>query len=250
MEGTNIITLLLTGGVLGAAAGYLGSFMVLKRMSLVGDALTHVALPGMALAFVFHVSPILGAFIALTIAVVGIWYFEETTQLYPEALLTPEPELLEALFGNIEKIQVSEAVVAIMLSFLAIILTRRISSTLVLSIISKDLVRSVGVKMKSVNLLYLLLVGLTVALGVKFVGTLLMGALVIIPAASAKNICRSMRTYQLFSAFFGSISAIGGLACANLTHIATGPLVVLISVALYLGTLVLKAVRRPKRRTI
>ena len=263
MEGASIVILLLTGGVLGAAAGYLGSFMVLKRMSLVGDALTHVALPGMALAFVFHVSPILGAFIALTIAVVGIWYFEETTQLYPEALvgiffttslalgvlITPEPELLEALFGNIEKIQVSEAVVAIMLSFLVIIFTRRISSTLVLSIISKDLVRSVGVKMKSVNLLYLLLVGLTVALGVKFVGTLLMGALVIIPAASAKNVCRSMRTYQLFSAFFGSVSAIGGLACANLTHIATGPLVVLVSVVLYLATVVLKAVRKPNRRT-
>ena len=57
---TPLLLLLLTGALVGAASGYLGSFMVLKRMSLVGDALSHVALPGLAIALTLHADPILG----------------------------------------------------------------------------------------------------------------------------------------------------------------------------------------------
>ena len=71
----------------GVAAGYLGSFMVLRRMALVGDALSHVALPGIALALLFNVNPFLGAFFFLFIAVVVIWAIEEKTNLPTEALV-------------------------------------------------------------------------------------------------------------------------------------------------------------------
>src|SRR3972149_2293858 len=113
----NLLLLLAVGIFVGGASAYLGSFMVLKRMSLVGDALSHVALPGMAIAIALGLSPMLGAFVALIIATIGIWYFQETSEVYPEALvgvfftaslaigilITPEPDLLEALFGSIEK---------------------------------------------------------------------------------------------------------------------------------------------------
>ena len=116
---TDTLLLQLAVGILvGLGAGYLGSFMILKRMSLVGDALSHVALPGIAAALMFDVNPMLGALGALFIATLGIWYLGEHSEIYPEALvgvfftaslslgllLTPEPELLEALFGDIDKI--------------------------------------------------------------------------------------------------------------------------------------------------
>src|SRR3989344_4429676 len=105
-------------GIIGIGAGYVGSFMILRRMALVGDALSHVALPGIALALIFHFNPFVGAFTALFIAVVGIWILERKTSLPSETLvgiffttalalgilLTPEPELLEALFGNINNV--------------------------------------------------------------------------------------------------------------------------------------------------
>src|SRR4030066_394612 len=68
---TDPLTLqILTGVLIGLGAGYVGSFMVLRRMSLVGDALSHVALPGIAIAISLNVNPILGAIVFLLIAAV------------------------------------------------------------------------------------------------------------------------------------------------------------------------------------
>ncbi len=244
----NLLFLILVGVFVSAAAGYLGSFMVIKRMALVGDALSHVALPGMAIALTFNFSPILGAFIALILALIGIWYLEESSQVYTEALvgvfftaslalgilITPEAELLEALFGNIENITLLEGLVAIFISLVVFAITRLISQKLILGVISDELAKSTGIVMAKINLIYLFLVGTVVALGVKFVGTLLMGALVIIPAASAKNIGRSLKSYHRFSILFGILSAILGISAAEFFQIATGPAVVLTSIIFFI----------------
>ncbi|HVO37166.1 MAG TPA: metal ABC transporter permease [Candidatus Acidoferrum sp.] len=65
---------LLIGGFVGVSAGYLGSLMVLKKMALVGDALSHVALPGLALGILFNFNPFLGAFAFLFSSAVIIWH--------------------------------------------------------------------------------------------------------------------------------------------------------------------------------
>lgn len=244
----NIIFLVLTGIFVAAAAGYLGSFMVIKRMSLVGDALSHVALPGIAVALTLGISPMLGAFVALTLAVLGIWYLQEHSEIYPEALvgvfftaslalgilITPEPELFEALFGNIEHINTFEGIVAILISSLVILITFFLSKKLMLSVISEDLAKSSKVKTNLINLIYLFLIGMVVALGVKFVGTLLMGALVIIPAASAKNISRGLTAYSVFSIVFAVVSAAMGVLTSLVFGFASGPAVVLVSVVLFI----------------
>jgi len=254
---SNLLFQIIVGAFVGAAAGYLGSFMVLKRMSLVGDALSHVALPGMAIAIAFNLSPILGALIALTIAVFGIWYFSETTSLYPEALvgvfftaslaigilITPEPDLLEALFGNIEKINLTEGFLAIALTVFIILVTRSFAKSLILGVVSEELVKSLGVSSRKVNLIYLLMVGAIVALGVKFVGTLLMGALVIIPAVSAKNLSHGIKSYYLLSILFGVLSSVIGAFSANVFSVSTGPAVVVVSVLFFAATYLVRKFR-------
>ncbi len=245
---SNQIFLLVVGIFVAAAAANLGTFMVLKRMSLVGDALSHVALPGMAIAIALHVSPLVGAFVALFFAIIGIWYLGEKSPVYPEALvgviftgslalgmlITPAPELLEALFGNIEKISLTEGLTAIVLSLVVIISTAVVSKKMMLSIVSEDLARSTGIKSNVINLIYLLSIGTVVALGVKFVGTLLTGALVIVPAAAAKNISGRLRLYTFWAMVFGIISATVGSLLSLGLHIATGPLVVLTSVFIFI----------------
>jgi len=251
---TNLLFILLVGIFVGGAAGFIGSFMVLKRMALVGDAFTHVALPGMAIALLLHQDPMAGAFVALVIAAIGIWYFEETSRIYPEALvgiffttalaigllITPETELLEALFGNIEKINLVEGVSAVILSIVVSATAYIISKKLMLGVISEELATSIGISQRKINLIYLLLVATTVTLGIRFVGTLLMGALVIIPAASAKNISSSLGSYYLFSILFGVVSAVAGISLAVLFGVASGPAVVLTSIFLFLATFVAK----------
>lgn len=254
MIDTNLLFLLMVGSVVAAAAGYLGSFMVLKRMSLVGDALSHVALPGMAIGLAFHFSPILGALVALILATVGIWYFQQNSTIYSEALvgifftaslalgflITPEPDLLEALFGNLEKMSLFEGMLATLCALLILIAVRRIANSLLLGIISEDLAKSVGIKISTLNLIYLLLVGMIVALGVKFVGTLLMGALVIVPAASAKNISGGIHRYHLLSALFGVVSALVGIVLSQALHTTVGPVVVLVSILIFIISYIFK----------
>lgn len=253
---TTLLFLLAVSALVGATAAYIGSFMVLKRMALVGDALSHVALPGLAIALTLHFAPMLGAFIALTIAVLGVWFFEETSEIYSEALvgifftfslalgvlITPEPELLEALFGDISKISFNEGLLIILFSILIIIVTKLISQRLTLGIVSDELEKTVRVSSKQINLIYLFLVGAIVALGVKFIGTLLMGALVIIPASSAKNISKSMQSFYLLSMLFGAVSALLGVLIANYYRIPSGPIVVMVNVFIFLLTYLIKQV--------
>lgn len=251
---SNFLLILIIGIAVAAAAGNLGRFMVLKRMSLVGDALSHVALPGMAIALTLNISPMIGAFVALIFAVLAIWYLSEKSSVYPETLvgiiftaslalgilITPQPELLEALFGNIEKISLTEGVIAVVLSILVIATTSFLTNKLMLLIVSEDLAQSVGIKPKHVNLIYLLSIGIIVALGVRFVGTLLTGALVIVPAAAAKNISNKMSSYSFLSTIIGIASAILGIILSQLTGITAGPLVVLSSVFIFILTYLAK----------
>jgi len=247
---TNLLFLLLIGALVGAASGYLGSFMVLKRMSLVGDALSHVALPGIAIALTFGINPMLGALLALVIATFGIWYLAEHSEIYPEALvgvfftaslslgllLTPEPELLEALFGNIDKIAPADGLMVIVGVVITFIATTLISKKLLLGVVSEDLAKSQKIDVSKINLVYLLLVALVVALGVKFLGTLLTGAMVIIPAVTAKNIAKNIKTFHLFSILFGVLSSAIGILIAKYFGISSGPAVVLTAVVFFIAS--------------
>lgn len=243
----NLLLILTTGALVGSASGFLGSFMVLKRMSLVGDALSHVALPGMAIAILFGLNPLVGAISALSAAVLGIWYLGEKTEIYSETLVgvfftaslaigllvTPEPELLEALFGNLEKIGLMDGIITIVAALLIFGLIFKVSRELILGIVSEDLARSTGINIPKINLIYLLSVGLIVALGVKFVGTLLMGALVIVPAAAAKNISKNMGNFQIYASLIGVISVTLGILLSQFSGLSSGPAVVLVSIAFF-----------------
>jgi ABC-type Mn2+/Zn2+ transport system permease subunit len=245
---TNIFYLLIIGALVGASSGFLGSFMVLKRMSLVGDALSHVALPGIAIALTFGINPMLGALTALIIAILGIWYLSEHSEVYPDALvgvfftaslsigllLTPEPDLLEALFGNIDKIGIWDGLIVAMGAVLIFIVTTLISKKLLLGVISEDLAKSQKINIGKINLVYLLMVALVVALGVKFLGTLLTGAMVIIPAVTAKNLAKSIRSFQIYSMIFGIISAVIGILVAKNFGISSGPAVTLTSITFFI----------------
>jgi ABC-type Mn2+/Zn2+ transport system permease subunit len=249
----NLFFLMIVGGLVGAASGYIGSLMVLKRMSLVGDALSHVALPGMAIAITLGISPILGALTALTVAILGIWYLEDHSDTYPEALvgvfftaslafgvlLTKESELLEALFGSLEKMNFQEGIISAAISIGIIVVTYLLSKDLIISIISNELAISSGIKTSRINLIYLLLVGVIVSLGIRFVGTLLMGALVIVPAVSAKNIVNDIKGYMMLSSVFGVASAVFGILIAVTNNLSVGAIVVLVSITIYIVTYIL-----------
>jgi zinc transport system permease protein len=242
----------------GVAAGYLGSLMVLEKMALVGDALSHVALPGLAIGITLHFNPFLGAFAFLFVSAVIIWQIQRITKISFEALVGAMFTLalaigillygdnLDALeaafFGDISQVTIQSALITAAVCVAAILVTRVIYDKLVLAMISEDLAIAKGIKIARINLLYLFLVSIVVAISIQIVGTLLVGFLVIVPAISAKNLSTQMRRYSVLSAVFGAISGFTGILLWGLQNFNLpfpGPMVVFVGIVIFAATVVI-----------
>jgi ABC-type Mn2+/Zn2+ transport system permease subunit len=251
-----LIFSLIVGAAVGLSAGYLGSIMVLEKMALVGDALSHVALPGLALGILFGFNPLVGGFVFLFVSAVLIWHLGRVTKLSFETLVGATftlalaigillfgdnlDALEEALFGDITQVGLTEAVAAVLISVAVISLTKLIHRKIVLGLISEELAISKGISIARTNLLYLLLVSLTVAIGIQITGTLLVGFLVVTPAAAAKTISTNLSRYFKLSSIFGVISAISGILLSSYFNVVPGPLVVISGIILFVVAIIIK----------
>lgn len=251
----NLLFSLITAGIVGAAAGYLGSIMVLRRLALAGDVFSHVALPGIGIALIYNLNPFLLAFAFLFAAALVIWMLEKKTNLPTEALIgilfvaslavgvmiIPElEELGEALFGDISRIDFFDTALAVLLSILVFAIGAKIYKGLVLGTISEDLAIVNGVKLSRINFLFLVLVAAVVALGVKVVGTLLMGALIIVSATAAKNLSYSIASYAFLSTVFGLVAGPSGILIARSFELPPGPMIILVGIGIFLLSLLAK----------
>ncbi len=246
----SLITAIFVGGV----AGYLGSLMLTKKMALVGDALGHVALPGMGLALLLGLNISLGAFIFLFFGVLAIWFLESKTELATETLVgiifvlslaigflvTPQPDLIEALVGDISRVNFFDTALAIILSILVFFVVKNIYNKIILSSLSEDLAAANKINAKKLNLIYLFAIAVIVAIGVKVAGSLLIGALVIIPAATAKNISKNMRQYVCWSLIFGALSCLSGVLLSVFVGFPAGPLTILAGILFFGFSLIFK----------
>lgn len=242
---------LVTGVFIGGAAGYLGSLMLQKRMALAAGPLGHLALPGVALALLYGFNISLGAFPFVILGIFFIWLLEIKTNIPTEALTAiifasgvaiaflflPIEQAEAALVGNITSLGWQEAVIAILLSFLIIVITKIIFPKMILINVSEDLAKIEGINIKKYNLIYLILIAIIVSLGVRLVGALLTAALVAIPAAIAKNLSRSNKIYAITSLLVGSFSVIIGLIVFKFSGYPAGILIILSSAVLFLISL-------------
>lgn len=238
---------LMTAIFIGGVSGYVGSLMVTKRMALAGDVLSHVALPGIGLAVIYGFNVSLGALASLIFGVFLIWTLGLRTGLPSETLIgvifvislavgfliTPETEILEALFGDISKVYVSDAVAAIVVSVLIFLLVRKIYPKMMLAYVSEDLALVNNVKIQKYNLIYFLAIAAVIAFGIKVAGSLLMSALIIIPAAASRNISRSMLQYSYAAMFLGAASAAAGVLLAGIISWPVGPVVILVNAVIF-----------------
>ncbi|MGE0713385.1 MAG: metal ABC transporter permease [Planctomycetota bacterium] len=244
---------LATGIGIGAAAGYLGSLMLSRRMALVAGPLGHLTLPGVALALLYGFDVSLGAFPFVVLGILLIWAFELRTRLPMEALTAivfsssvaaaflflPIAQAEAALVGDIARVGRGDTLASVAASLLVVLGARALYPRLALVNISEELAASEGVDVRRTNLLYLCLIAVIVTLGVKVVGGLLTAALVAIPPAVARNLTRTMRAYALVSLAVGATSATLGVLAHALSGQPAGPLIILINAALFLGSLAL-----------
>jgi len=249
-----LIFTLISGIFISGVAGYLGTLMLSKKMSVVAGPLAHLAFPGVALALIFGFNISLGVFPFVIMGAILIWLLEERTKLPMEnlaaiifasgvgtaLLFLPIDKAEEALIGSIEKITPWETTIVVVLSLLVFYVVKRLYQKMMLMNVYEDLAVIEGINIKLYNLLYLLSIAIVVALGVYLVGGLITAALIAIPAASAKNISKGLRSYKMWAIVLGTVSAIAGIFIARFARLPTGPMVVVSGVILFLISVIFR----------
>ena len=239
---------IISGIFISGVAGYLGTLMLSKKMSVVAGPLAHLALPGAALAIIFGFSLFAGVFPFVLFGAFLIWILERKTKLPMEnlaaiifafgvgtaLLILPIDQAEAALVGNIANISLLEMVITIVLSILVFYITNRIYGKMMLMNLNEDLAIVEGINVNLYNFLYLLSIAIAVALGVYLVGGLITAALIAIPAASAKNITGDLDSYKIWAVVFGVLSAILGIFAGRFLHLPIGPMIIVISALLFL----------------
>jgi ABC-type Mn2+/Zn2+ transport system permease subunit len=241
------IEALILSAAMALAAGLVGCFAVMRRMALAGDALSHVALPGIGIALALHINPLLGAAAMLLFGGLLVWAIEDRSHLAIEtiigvvfsaalavgSLITTGDDLVEALFGGAGTLSRSEVAFGVLTAgaVTSFVLMRR--HALVVALVSPDIARTVGIDVRRLNLLYLEMFALTVALGLRYLGVLLMGSLIIIPAATAKRLSRNLSQMLTIAAVIAIlVTVIGSLGAAHF-HRPTGPFIVTLAATVF-----------------
>ena len=237
---------LILSAAMAAAAGLVGCFAVMRRMALAGDALSHVALPGIGIALALHIHPVFGATAMLFFGALVVWAIEDRSRLATEtiigvifsaalavgSLVTSGEDLIEALFGGAatapSRLETVFGLVAA-LGVMWFVLSRK--HALVVALVSPDIARTVGINVQRLNLLYLEMFALTVALGLRYLGVLLMGSLIIIPAATAKRLSGNLNQMLATAAILAVAVTVAGSVVASSLHRATGPIIVSLAAA-------------------
>ena len=229
------------------AAGLIGCFAVMRRMALAGDALSHVALPGIGIALALHIHPLFGAVAMLLFAGLLIWAIEDRSHLALEtiigvvfsgalaigSLMTTGEDLLEALFGGAGMVSLPEIVFGVLTAAAVTIFVLWQRHALIVTLVSPDIARTIGIDVKRLNLVYLEMFALTVALGLRYLGVLLMGSLIIIPAATAKRVSRNLTQMLAIAAGLAIlVTIVGTLAAAHFQR-PTGPFIVTIAAVVF-----------------
>jgi len=229
------------------AAGVVGSFGLMKRMTLAGDVVSHLALPGLGAAFLWKVNPIAGAAVTVAIGIVLIHQLERRSGLAIEtaigvvfvaalaagALLTPREDLIDALFGGFGEIRIVELIIGLLGCAAVIATLYAMRHKLILIIFSPDIARSLRIEVDRVNFLYLCTFGGTILLGLRFLGALLVGAMIIVPAAAARRLANSLNRFIVLSAVLSMFSVGAGFVISRHSHLALGPCIVGIASAMF-----------------
>jgi ABC-type Mn2+/Zn2+ transport system permease subunit len=233
------------------AAGLVGCFAVMRRMALAGDALSHVALPGIGVALALHIHPIFGAAAMLFFGALLVWALEERARVATEtiigvvfsaalaggSMMTSGEDLIEALFGGAGMLSWAEIAFGLAAAAAVVVFVFTQRNRLIVMLVSPDVARTAGVNVRLLNLLYLQTFALTTALGLRYLGVLLMGALIIIPPATAKRLAGSLSAMLITAVAVAVFATVTGSYLAAWLHRETGPLIVSVAAACFLLSL-------------
>ncbi|MEK7546907.1 MAG: metal ABC transporter permease [Patescibacteria group bacterium] len=250
-ETYSIILALLAAG----AAGLVGAFALMKKTVLAGDVMSHVAIPGLGLAMMWQINPLFGGALTLFIGALIISRLERKTSLSSDAaigvifagsvalgalLINSKEELIDALFGGFGGLSMNEFIFGVVSSLLIVVSLWILRNKLIINLFSGELAAAAGINIGRLNFWFLLLFSLSILLGLRFLGALLAGALIIVPASAARQFTHGLGSFLICSILFSVLSMMAGFAISSAYGLELGPTVVMVAAAIFALSLLKK----------
>lgn len=240
--------------LMGPFCALMGVFVTARKLSFFSETLAHSSLTGVALGFWWGLSdPTLTQILFSLVIAFGVIWLKENTKLLTDTIMAVllsgsvavgvvilsllksyRGELHRYLFGDILATGPAQVWFAALIAGLGSCFLLFKMRSLILLTLNAGLAQVSGVRVKVLNYLFLLLLTFTVALSVRLLGIILVTALLIIPAAAARNVTTNLRRHIVVSVLMGLISGAFGVMGAYYFDLPCGPLIVLTAIALFI----------------
>ncbi|HDD0985690.1 TPA: metal ABC transporter permease [Staphylococcus aureus] len=257
---------LITSIIVGIVYGTVGSLIVLRGLSLMGDAMSHAVLPGVALSFLFGIPMFVGALITGMIASIFIGYITSSSKTKPDAaigisftaflasgiiiisLINTTTDLYHILFGNLLAITNSAFLTTIVIGSIVLILIIIFYRPLMISTFDPTFSRMSGLNTTLLHYFVMLLLSLVTVASIQTVGIILVVALLITPASTAFLISKKLYSMMIIASLISVISSIVGLYYSYIYNIPSGATIVLCTFVIYIITLFFTKFTNRKKR--
>jgi zinc transport system permease protein len=265
----------LTGILIGFLAPLLGVFIVVRRLSLIADALSHVTLAGISVSLLLEkkfglfqgLNPL---YLGMMFSVLGSLFIEKLRRVYKhyQELAVPiilsggigisvifisladgfNTDLFNYLFGSVSAVSRSDLWTIAFIAVIVVALVLSFYKELFILSFDEEHAAASGVKAKWVHFLFIIMVALVIAASMRIVGILLVSALMTLPVAASIRLANGFKQTIFLSVLFGEIAVIGGLFLSYYLDLAPGGVIVVIAVLILIGTILLNKGRRGCKR--
>ena len=254
---------LVASALVGVACAVIGSFVVLKGMSFIGDAVSHAAFPGIVIAYMLGLPIIIGGAVASIVTALGIGALTRRSGLRSDsiigvlfagmfalgvALFSSIPnyvgDLFHFLFGDVLGISVADLLALSLLVLILLVVVRILWKELLFATFDPLGAGAAGLPVRRLDDLLLILIAVTIVISLQAVGIVLVVAMITTPAATAQMLVQRFGKMISTAALIGVVSAVAGLYLSYAFDLASGAAIVLIETALFLLVLLLTSLRR------
>ena len=253
---------LVASALVGVACAVIGSFVVLKGMSFIGDAVSHAAFPGIVIAYMLGLPILLGGAVASIVTALGIGALTRRSGLRSDsiigvlfagmfalgvALFSSIPnyvgDLFHFLFGDVLGISVSDLLALSLLVLILLVVVRILWKELLFATFDPLGAGAAGLPVRRLDDLLLILIAVTIVISLQAVGIVLVVAMITTPAATAQMLVQRFGKMISTAALIGVVSAVAGLYLSYAFDLASGAAIVLVETALFLMVLLLTSLR-------
>ena len=248
----------IAGIFIATLASLSGTFVVLRRYSLISETLAHSALVGVAVGLVAGYNPL---WMAVVIAILSAWlieYLRSSFALYSDAVLAIllsgslalaviivslggafNNSLFSYLFGSILSVSDSDVLTIIVFGSISLLFLLLFSKELYFIAYDEEVAKTSGVKVQFLNFLLVTVVAIIIALSIRVVGSLLISALMVIPTVAALQYRVGFKNTMLISLFFALFSVIFGMTLSYYFSLPSGATIVLCVIAIFIISLLI-----------